>query len=113
MRTNPGFIAVASLGALLSSGAFAAEPIVVVDRPDVQKLRMIDEGFRTSDLHGVEVQGNAGKRIGEIEDFVLARGGYLYAVIDTADGPIEELTSLGDDETIVVPWDQLRYRSAQ
>lgn len=89
----------------------ADDRVVVLDRSDVQKLRVIDEGFRTAELIGTEVQGNAGGTIGEIEDFVVARGGYLYAVIDTNDGLLEELTSLGDDETIVVPWNQLRTRT--
>jgi len=100
----------ATLGFATVSAA-ADDSVIVLDRNDVQKLRVIDEGFRTTELIGIEVQGSAGTTIGEIEDFVVARGRYLYAVIDTDDGPLEELASLGDDETIVVPWNQLRTRT--
>ncbi len=109
-RYAAGLALITSLG-LVAAPAMADDRVVVLDRSDVQKLRVIDEGFRTAELIGTEVQGNAGGTIGEIENFVVARGGYLYAVIDTNDGLLEELTSLGDDETIVVPWDQLRTRT--
>lgn len=97
-----------AMAALCSTQLHAAETAIVVDQPDVQKLKVVDAGVQFSELLGAEVRGNAGKRIGEIEDFVIARGAYLYAVIDTSDGPLEELIDLGNDETVVIPWDQLR-----
>ncbi|MEQ8234570.1 MAG: PRC-barrel domain-containing protein [Gammaproteobacteria bacterium] len=103
-----------ALAALLGSGAVHADDaVIVLDRADVQKLRSVDEGFRASELVGTDVHGSAGGYIGEVEDFVVARGGYLYAVIDTTQGPLEELASLGDDETIVVPWNELRTQAIE
>lgn len=91
--------------------ATADENVIVLDAPDIQKLRTDVEGFRIKDIIGTDVYSNGGKRIGELEDFVLARGGYLYAVIDTADGALTDVLDLSEDEIVVVPWNQLRTSS--
>ena len=114
MDTSPGALlrrlamTAFTVAAWCSMPAHAVDAVLVVDQPDVQKLKVIDQGPRLSEFEGAEVRGNAGKRIGEIEDFVIARGGYLYAIVDTSDGPLEELVDLVEEETIVIPWDELR-----
>lgn len=90
-----------------------AAKVIVTDAPDVQKLRNVDEGFRTSEIIGMDVYGNSDRYIGEIADFVAARGGYLYAVIEINEGIMQEILDLGDDEYVVVPWDQLRARNIE
>jgi hypothetical protein len=97
-----------ALAALLDFNTVDADDRVsVLDRGDLPRLGSLDEGFRTNELLGTDVHGNAGGSIREVENFVVACGGYLYAVIDTADGPLEELVTLGTDETVVVPWNEL------
>lgn len=94
-----------------SVGSVAAdEMVVVIDRPDLQTLAKAQGGTRLKDLIGTQVYSNSGVEIGEIEDFVLTQGGFLYAVVDTDDGPLGKLIEWpdGDKGNVVVPWDQLR-----
>jgi len=93
--------------------AVETETVIIVDAPDIQKIARDKEGFRTSDMIGMDVSSNKGKRIGEVEDFVLDRTGHFYAVIDINDGPLNGLLDLGKHDTVVVPWDQLRVSSIQ
>jgi ribosomal 30S subunit maturation factor RimM len=81
-----------SLALLLGLAAQSAnaQPVVVIDAPDVQKLRSVDESFLTSDIVGMEVYATSGRHIGEVEDFVVARGGFLYAVITLEDDLVED-----------------------
>ena len=88
--------------------AAAANRTVTVDAPDLFRVRESNVEPRFTSLLGVEVYGNRGKRIGEIEDFVLAKDGQIYAIIETAEGPIEELVQIGDDEVVVAPLRELR-----
>lgn len=86
-----------------------AERVIVIDAPDVQKLSSASvPGFRTSEVIGADVYSNAGKRVGEIEDFIMSSGGYFYAVVDIEDGEFEQYVDLADDDLVVIPWDQLR-----
>lgn len=91
-------------------GSAAAESVIVVDRPDVQALSAAQPGARIRDLIGMEVYSNAGVHLGEIEDFLLTDSGFLYAVVDTDDGPLGGLIEWPDGEkgNVVVAWDQLR-----
>ena len=109
-----GFAATAAAAFLLAvpvGASAAAEEAIVVDAAGVQKLGKARHGPRITELIGSEVYSNGWERIGEIEDFVIARGGHFYAVIDVADGPLEDAVDVTDDETLVVPWDQLRVAS--
>lgn len=101
------FIA-AALAAMMFILPATAEEVIIIDAPDVKRLRNVDEGFRTSEVTGMTVIGNAGREIGEIDDFVIARGGYLYAIVALEQGMLEAIRDLGADEHIVVPWNQLR-----
>lgn len=103
-------VAAATVAALaLAPAAIAAEQVLVIDAPDVRKLNTAaDGGFRTSDVIGMDVYSNAGKRIGEVEDFVMSGSGSLYAVVDVEDGAIAQYVDLGDGDEVVVPWRQLR-----
>lgn len=100
----------AGLGLGLTPSAHAAEDVVVIDRPDLQMLDAEKEGSRLSDLMRAEVYSNNWTRIGEIEDFVFAKGGYLYAVVDTTSGPLEEVIEWPEDGDgrAVIPWNQVR-----
>ncbi len=106
-------LGVAGLGIASTPPAHAAEDVVVIDRPDLQKLDSRKQGRRMSDLMGKEVYSNNWTRLGEIEDFVFAEGGYLYAVVDTSDGPLDGIIDWPNDGegNAVVPWDQLRTAS--
>lgn len=84
------------------------ERVIVVDAPDLFRINKDELGPRFSSLGGREVYSNAGKRIGEIEDFVLTKGGQVYAVIDTSKGPIRDLLKGDDGETVIVPIQELR-----
>ncbi len=101
----------AAFAASLALGAQAAERVIIIDAPDVRQLRVDTPGRMLSEMIGTDVYGNGGKRIGEVEDFILARGGYLYAVIDVRDGPLDGILELGDGDLVVVPWDELRLSS--
>lgn len=105
-------LTVATAAALsLSAQAAGGEKDIVVDAPDVQKLNLNEvSGFRTMEVVGTDVYGNAGKRIGEVQDFLMSGSGHLYAVIDIQDGPIERYIDLTDGDVVVIPWDQLRVR---
>ena len=86
-----------------------SDRVIVVDAPDVQKLNSGKvPGFRTSEVIGTDVYSNSGKRIGEVEDFVMSGNGYFYAVVDIQEGVLERTIDLTDDELVVVPWNQLR-----
>ena len=75
---------------------------IIIDAPDIRKIPENVIGPRFSTLLGEPVYSNSGKLIGEIEDFVMARGGEMYAVIDTENGPLAELAELVDDEKNIV-----------
>lgn len=108
---------VAALTIALAFGVQAqaaeTETVIMIDAPDIHRIARDMEGFRTSDVVGMKVFSNKGERIGEVEDFVLDRTGHLYAVIDVKDGPLFGLLDIGKDDTVVVPWDQLRVSSVQ
>jgi sporulation protein YlmC with PRC-barrel domain len=99
--------AAAAMTLALQPGTAAAEEVIVIDAPDVQKLDGAVGGLRTSDVIGTDVYSNNGERIGEVEDFLLSNG-HFYAVVDIQDSPIERYVELGDDDMVVIPWDQLR-----
>jgi sporulation protein YlmC with PRC-barrel domain len=83
----------------------------VIDQPDVQGFHKQDTGASLSRIIGTDVYSNSGKRLGEVEDFIVAEGGYLYAVIDIQDGPLESVIELPDGDKVVVPWNELRTQS--
>ena len=91
-----------------------AERVIVIDAPDVQKLNPGNvPGFRTSEVIGTDVYSNAGKRIGEVEDFVMSGNGYFYAVVDIQQGDVEQYIDVTDDELVVIPWNQLRVSTRE
>ena len=111
-RTTVGVLVLA-FALSVQAQAGETETVIMVDAPDIQKIARDKEGFRTSDVIGMEVYSNKGTRIGKVEDFVLDRTGHFYAVIDIHEGPLDGLLELGKDDTVVVPWDQLRVSSIQ
>lgn len=82
--------------------------VIVIDAPDLRRVRSDLLGPRFTSLIGEEIYSNSGKKIGEIEDFVMARGGNMYAVIDTSKGPIQSLFNMGDDEMVILPLREVR-----
>ena len=111
-------VAAAALGppSAAEAGMMSDDPerVIVIDAPDVQKLNPEKvPGFRTSDVIGTDVYSNAGKRIGEVEDFVMSGNGYFYAVVDIQDGEIERFVDVTDDELVVIPWNQLRVTTRE
>ena len=88
--------------------AAAAEPVIIIDAPDLRKISDRTIGPRFSSLLGQPVFSNSGKLLGEVEDFVTARGGGMFAVIDTNEGPLGELEDLIDDEIVIVSLRELR-----
>ena len=109
------------LAIAICAPAFAAEKnntvaekkqVIVLDAPDLYKIPESAISPRFSTLLGMEVYSNKGKRIGEIEDFVMAKGGKLYAVIDTHKDPIADLLNLNDGELVIAPVRELRKTSA-
>ncbi|MDX1593376.1 MAG: PRC-barrel domain-containing protein [Gammaproteobacteria bacterium] len=101
----------AVVGLIFAPTAIAGQhggKVIVVDAPDLFKVPESVTGPRFSTLLGETVYSNKGKRIGEIEDFVLAKGGEMYAVIDTSKDPIADLLDLADDEIVIVPLRELR-----
>lgn len=111
-------VAAAALGlqipAVAGPLADDVDRVIVVDAPDVQKLNAERvPGFRTSEVIGTDVYSNAGKRIGEIEDFVMSGNGYFYAVVDVQEGELERYIDITDDELVVIPWNQLRVSSRE
>lgn len=111
-------VAAAALAAPSPAGAGMmsddAERVIVIDAPDVQKLNPQNvPGFRTSEVIGTDVYSNAGKRIGEVEDFVMSANGYFYAVVDIQNGEIERFVDVTDDELVVIPWNQLRVSTQE
>lgn len=110
-RILTGLVAAAGIAVAAQAGSAVAEEVIVVDAPDVQKLNPGSVGgFRTSEVIGTDVYSNAGKRIGEVEDFTYSRG-HLYAVVDIQGGAIERYVELGDGETVVIPVNQLRVQN--
>lgn len=96
----------------LAAQAAGMEKAIIVDAPDVQKFNTTEvPGFRTSDVVGQDVYSNAGKRIGEVEDFMMSSSGYFYAVVDIEEGPLEPYLDVTEDDVVVIPWDQLRRGS--
>lgn len=89
------------------TGTSTSDKVLVVDAPDLRRTRTSVTGPRFTQLVGEEVYSNSGKRIGEIEDFVMSRG-EVYAVVDTSDGPLEELVNLGDQEMVLLSARELR-----
>ena len=115
LRSALAASAVTALAIGLQSSASAgpidqdAERVIVIDAPDVQKLNTEKvPGFRTSDVIGTEVYSNAGKRIGEVDDFVMSRNGYFYAIVDIQEGALESYIDVTNEELVVIPWNQLR-----
>lgn len=90
----------------------SSDKVLVVDAPDLRRTRADATGPRVTELVGEEIYSNSGKRIGEIEDFVMSRG-EIYAVVDTSDGPLEELVNLGDQEIVVLSARELRRATLQ
>lgn len=90
-----------------------SERIIVIDAPDLRKVPEKVIGPRFSTLIGEPIYSNSGKQLGEIEDFVMAKGGAMYAVIDTENGPIEELVEFVDDDIVIVPLGELRRSTAK
>ena len=81
---------------------------MTVDRTDLRRVSEGEVAPRFSSLLGQEVYGSKGKRIGEIEDFVIAKGGEVYAVIDRSEGLLADIASIGDDDIVVVKVRELR-----
>ena len=106
-RFMTAMAATVSLALAMPAVASAAEQVIVIDAPDLQKASRAASGFRTSEVIGTDVFSNANKRIGEVEDFAFI-GGKFYAVIDIQDSPIEKYIDITDDDLVVVPLDQLR-----
>lgn len=109
--------ALLGLAVALAPGAMAAEPVegqatedrvIVVDAPDLFRVSEETVEPRFTELIGREVYSNAGRRIGEIEDFVMARGGEIYAVVDIAGGPVHDLLTLGEGEVLILPLREIR-----
>jgi ribosomal 30S subunit maturation factor RimM len=100
--------AAAALALALGLPALAGDQVIVLDAPDLRKLDRDQRGFLRTEIVGTDVYGNGGKRIGEVKDFVVTRGGYLYAVVDTKEGALDGALDLSDGEDVVVPWDELR-----
>lgn len=102
-------IAVAALATLPSAPVQAADDmVVVVDATDLYRNSGPTNGPRLSELSGAPVYGNGGQQIGVIEDFAVARGGEIVAVIDADNGPLDDLLMIADEETLVVPLRELR-----
>lgn len=102
-------LAVSALATIPSGPSRAADTsVVVVDATDLYRSPGTANGPRLSELSGKPVYGNAGQQIGIIEDFAIARGGEIVAVIDTENGPLDELLEMGDEDMLVVPLRELR-----
>lgn len=86
-----------------------AEREIVIDAGDLYRVPASSVSHGFSSLMDRTVYGNAGGRVGEVEDFVISSDGNVYAVIDTSDGPIEEIADLADDEIVIVPIQELRF----
>ena len=82
--------------------------VFIVDAPDLRKVGKDLAGPRFTTLIGQEIYSNSGKKIGKIEDFVMANRGEIFAVIDARDGPIEKLVKRGDGEMLILPLRELR-----
>jgi sporulation protein YlmC with PRC-barrel domain len=95
-------------GKAAQTAALSNDKVIVIDAPDLRRVNKDLTGPRFTSLIGEEIYSNSGKLIGEIEDFVMARGGHMYAVIDTSKGPIQKLLSMGDDEMVILPLRELR-----
>ena len=105
----------AGAGALaLAVSAFATVPVqadtsvVVVDATDLYRSPSTGSGPRLSELSGEAVYSNSGKQIGIIEDFAIGRGGEVVAVIDTDNGPLDELFEDGNEDMLIIPLRELR-----
>lgn len=105
----------AGAGALaLAVSAFATVPaqadtsVVVVDATDLYRSPSTGNGPRLSELSGEAVYSNSGKQIGIIEDFAIGRGGEVVAVIDTDNGPLDELFEDGNEDMLIIPLRELR-----
>ena len=90
----------AGAGAIaLAATAFATLPtipaqadtsVVVVDAPDLYRSPAMGNGPRLSELSGQAVYSNSGKKIGEIEDFAIGRGG---AALDVDSSSVERASA--------------------
>ena len=100
--------AVLTLG--LAGETSAQDRVVVIDQPDLRILGWQDQRTRLQSLIGTDVYSNKGARIGEIEDFVLARGGFLFALVDYADGEFTDVIELRGEDAgdAVIPWNEIR-----
>jgi sporulation protein YlmC with PRC-barrel domain len=104
-RANSGAESTAETPARATNGK---DRVFIIDAPDLRKVGKDLAGPRFKTLIGQEVYSNSGKKIGKIEDFVMADRGEMYAVIDTSDGPIEKLVKMGDSEMLILPLRELR-----
>lgn len=114
-KSLPLFLAATVLAATpgLAQTTGNGEEIIVVDAPDVQKVDPTRvPGFRTSEVIGMEVYSNAGKHIGEVDDFLMSGNGYFYAVVDTEEGEIIDAIDITDGDVVVIPWNQLRVSTS-
>ncbi|MQA64715.1 MAG: hypothetical protein GEU76_02260 [Alphaproteobacteria bacterium] len=97
-----------SAGQSPSKAKSGKDLVFIIDAPDLRKVGKDLAGPRFTTLIGQEVYSNSGKKIGKIEDFVMASRGEIYAVIDSSDGPIEKLVKMGDGEMLILPLRELR-----
>ena len=90
------------------TAALKNDKVIIIDAPDLRRVRKDLTGPRFTSLIGEEIYSNSGKLVGEIEDFVMTRGGQMYAVVDTSKGPIQKLLNMGDEEMVILPLRELR-----
>lgn len=118
-NATAAFLGVALL-TTVSAVAYAADrsnentaggQVIVIDATDLFKVSESVSGPRLSSLLDKDVYSNTGKRIGDIEDFVIGKDGMTYAVLDTSDGPVDKLVGLVKDDMVIVPLRELRRES--
>jgi sporulation protein YlmC with PRC-barrel domain len=90
------------------TAAVKNDKVIIIDAPDLRRVRKDLTGPRFTSLIGEEIYSNSGKLVGEIEDFVMTRGGQMYAVVDTSKGPIQKLLNMGNEEMVILPLRELR-----
>lgn len=101
-------LAVSAFATIPAVPAHADTSVVVVDATDLYRSPNTGNGPRLSELSGQTVYSNSGKEIGVIEDFAIGRGGDVVAVIDTENGPLDELFEDGNEEILIIPLRELR-----
>ncbi|WPZ35344.1 PRC-barrel domain-containing protein [Thalassobaculum sp. OXR-137] len=101
-------LAVAAFATVPSAPVQADTSVVVVDATDLYRSPGKGNGPRLSELSGQAVYSNSGKQLGVIEDFAIGRGGEVVAVIDTDNGPLDELFETGSEDILIIPLRELR-----